>query len=483
MSEISNLKPQRLWQIFDHICTIPHPSYHEEAIRNYVVDFGRKLGLETQLDEADNILIKKPATAGYEDKPGIILQAHVDMVPQKNKESQHDFTKDPILPRIVEGRVYATDTTLGADNGIGCAAMLAVLEDTSLEHPAIECLFTATEEAGMDGAKGLKAGFLQGKYLINLDSEDEGEIFVGCAGGIDVSATFKVGYQEPDKQHMAFKISITGLQGGHSGDDIKLGRGNANKILFLTLNQLQLLSPFMLYDIQSGGLRNAIPREGEVYLTMLPEHEDTVRKFLTDKEKELNANFKGVEQNIKFNMEAQQMPQQVFAGAFQTRLIQAVLACPNDVYRWCLDLEGVVETSNNLSSINHEDGKIEIKCLTRSSVDSRKDELAAMIRAAFELAGAYVEFSGEYAGWEPKMDSALLETVVAAYKERFKVDPEIKIIHAGLECGIIGAVYPDLEMTSFGPTIKNPHSPTEYVDIETVDKFWLHLTDCLRKIS
>lgn len=479
MSEISKLEPSRLWQIFDEICEIPHPSYHEDEIRKFVADFGKKLGLETIIDEALNVIIRKPATTGNEKKPGIILQAHLDMVPQKNNDSTHDFEKDPILPRIIDGKVYATDTTLGADNGIGVAAMMAVLEDKNIEHPALECLFTATEEAGMDGANGLKPGVLQGKYLINLDSEDEGEIFVGCAGGIDANIEFDAEMAAAPAEHIAFKLNVTGLKGGHSGDDIKHGRGNANKILFSTYKFAAEKFELEISDVQSGGLRNAIPREGDLFLTVKNSDVEAFKAFVAEKEKEYTANFHNIEEGIKLTLTETEMPTQVFAPAFKTRLVNSVVACPNEVYRMCYDVENVVETSSNLSSVKLVEAKVEMKCLLRSSVDTRRHEMEQMIKANFELAGARIEFTGAYSGWEPKMDSYLLETVVKTYEERFKVKPEIKIIHAGLECGIIGAKYPEMEMTSFGPTIRNPHSPTEYVDIETVQKFWHHLKDSL----
>ncbi|MCD7970205.1 MAG: aminoacyl-histidine dipeptidase [Alistipes sp.] len=471
--EIRKLKPENVWKHFADICSIPHPSRNEAAIREYIVAFAKEHGLDYTVDGADNVIIRKPATAGMEDRKEIILQSHLDMVPQKNGDKVFDFDKDPI-ETVIDGEwVTANGTTLGADNGMGVAATLAVLESKDLKHGNIEALFTASEEVGMDGAFGLQAGELKGDILMNLDSETEGELYVGCAGGVDVNASFDytptAGCPEG---YGAMQIEITGLRGGHSGMEIILQRANANKLLFRLLRGTIAKYEIKLASVDGGGLRNAIPREARAVVLIPDYYAEPFSRDVTEYEKLITAEFKGIEDGISIKTSSTDIPVGYIDDSTALRLTDAVCGCPNGVISMSTSMPGLVQTSSNLARVVSKDGKISIQCLVRSSVNSEKFNLAADISSVLRLAGAESEHTGAYDGWNPNMDSAILKTMRESYEKLYGKKPEIMAIHAGLECGIIGGVYPNLDMISFGPTICFPHSPDEKVNIESVGKFW-----------
>ncbi|MBW6478034.1 MAG: aminoacyl-histidine dipeptidase [Bacteroidales bacterium] len=477
---LSNLEPKPLWNYFEDICNIPHPSKKEEKIIAYVKKFGEDLGLETQIDTVGNIVIRKPATRGYENRQTIVLQGHLDMVPQKNNDTQHDFEKDPIQPWIDGEWVKARGTTLGADNGIGAAAAMAVLAAKDLEHGPIECLFTIDEETGMTGAFALKEGFLKGDILMNLDSEDEGELYIGCAGGIDTTAWFHFGETDVVGAVEAYKVDVKGLKGGHSGLDIKLGRGNANKIMNRLLWQANRDLSLQLHSIEGGSLRNAIPREATAIVVVPKENEDKFLNLAKELSLKIKNELKNVEPDFQLLVSKTNTPDTVIDPAVTAQLFNGIYGCPNGVIRMIDDMPEVVETSTNLAIVKSNNGKVEVCTLQRSSVDSAKDDLCNMMRSVFEMAGAEVEHSGSYPGWKPNVKSPILQTMKNVYQQKFGQVPEVKVIHAGLECGLIGGVYPNLDMISFGPTIRNPHSPDEKVNIKTVGLFWDFLVETLK---
>ncbi len=482
MSDIKNLEPRSLWGYFAEICQIPHPSKMEQKMVEYVKNFGESNKLETLVDDSGNVVIKKPATKGFEDRKTVVLQSHLDMVPQKNSDKDHDFEKDPIEAFVDGEWVTARGTTLGADNGIGIAAAMAVLSADDLKHGPVEALFTIDEETGMTGAFNLKPGYLDAEILINMDSEDEGELYVGCAGGIDITA--KKEYKEdpvPDGM-TAYRLDAKGMKGGHSGIDIPLGRANANQVMARFLVRAEAELDVRLAETKGGDLRNAIPREA--YAIIMVE-EDKAADF-EDLVSEYDSNMKGeygdTEPEISFTCEKTDKPSGLLPQDEQYGLIRAIFSCPNGVQRMSTSMEGLVETSNNLAVVNIGDGSFEALSLTRSSVDSAKDATAWKIAASFQLAGADIDMSGSYPGWKPNMNSPILKTMQGVYNDMFGKIPEIKAIHAGLECGIIAGAYPHLDMISFGPTIRYPHSPDEKVNIETVKKFWEFLVGTLESI-
>lgn len=478
---ISELNPKSVWKHFYSLTQIPRPSKKEERAILFLEKFGKDLGLETIKDGIGNIIIRKPATPGMENRKGIILQAHIDMVPQKNSDKVHDFEKDPIQPRIVDGWVYATGTTLGADNGLGLAVAMAVLESKDLVHGPVEALFTVDEETGMTGARMLQPGIIKGDILINLDSEDEGELYVGCAGGLDATATFTYKNEKTPAGLAGYKLSVTGLKGGHSGMDIVLGRGNANKTIVRLL--LPLIEEFgaRVASIEGGSLRNAIPREAFAHLAIAASNEkgakDLVSRHLAEIKSELSAH----EPDLNIVLERADLPAEVIDAGTALKAVLAVYGSPNGVERMSDAMPGLVETSNNLAIVKSENGKIQVKCLMRSSVDSAKDILAQSLGSVFKLAGAEVEFTGGYPGWKPNMNSDILSTMKEVYKDLYGREPEVKAIHAGLECGILGGIYSNWDMISCGPTIRSPHSPDERVNIETVEKWWNYVIKVLEK--
>jgi len=481
-NKFSGLKPASLWKHFEDICGVPHPSKNETEIIAHVRAFGEKLGLDTLVDDVGNVIIKKPATAGMENRQGVILQGHLDMVPQKNSDIDHDFENDPIHAYVDGEWVTAQGTTLGADNGIGVAAAMAVLESNDLRHGPVECLFTVDEETGMTGAFGLKPGLLEGDVLMNLDSEDEGELYIGCAGGLNTNVIFHYTETPVPSDTDAFKINIAGLKGGHSGLDIALGRGNStiilNRILWFATRNFDL----RLALIDGGSLRNAIPREAFAVVTVPRAKSAEFLKYVEAFSDVVKEELSAAEPDLKIEAVAEDMPDALMDEKTQINLINALCGCVNGVMGMCADMPEVVETSTNLAIVKSEDGTIEVATLQRSSVDSLIEDIGNKVRSVFELAGAEVEHSGQYPGWKPNVQSSILNTMKNVYKDNFGKLPEVKVIHAGLECGLLGGVYPNLDMISFGPTIRNPHSPDEKVNIETVEKFWEFLVVTLENI-
>ncbi len=482
MSSILDLEPKGLWKNFYSLTQIPRPSKKEEKVIAFTREFGEKLGLETIVDEVGNVIIRKPATPGFEDRQGIVLQSHLDMVPQKNSGTDHDFETDPIQTYIEDGWVKAKGTTLGSDNGIGAAAAMTVLEATDLEHGPIEALFTIDEETGMTGAEELKPGLLKGDILLNMDSEDEGELYVGCAGGIDSTGTFTVTNEAVPTAVEAFKISVTGLKGGHSGLDINLGRGNANKIMNALLCVAAKKYQLRLATIEGGSLRNAIPRESFATVVVPAENASAFAQYVDEFNAEVRASFAEADGGLRVVAEACALPVSVIDAASQAGLFEAVAKCPNGVIAMSKDMEGVVETSNNLAIVKLDGDKITLAALQRSSVDADKEVLAGQIREVFLKAGAEARSHGAYPGWKPNVNSPILKTMKEVYNNKFGKVPEVKVIHAGLECGILGASYPNWDMISFGPTIRHPHSPDEKVNIATVDLFWQYLVETLKNV-
>lgn len=483
MTQIKDIEPKEVWSIFSEMLQIPRPSKHEEKIQEWAVNFGKKLGLETLKDEAGNVIIKKPATPGMEDRKGVVLQGHLDMVPQKNSDKNHNFETDAIEAFVDGDWVTANGTTLGADNGIGVAAAMAVLASKTIKHGPVEALLTATEETGMDGANGLKGGVLDGDILINLDSEDEGELYVGCAGGEDATVTFSYSEEAIKGDFVGLNLKVTGLKGGHSGIDIPLGRGNANKIFFRILYAAQQLG-VRLVSINGGSLRNAIPREAFGVIAIEQQKVAALKALVQKITDEVKNELSATEPDLTISVDETALPETAIDTTTQVNLTAAVIACPNGVIRMSNSMEGLVETSTNLAIVKSDSAAKTIICasLMRSSVDSARVELATRIKAVFELAGAEVEFSGAYPGWKPNMDSPILKTMQKIYDNKFGKIPEIKAIHAGLECGILGGNYPNWDMISFGPTIRFPHSPDEKVNIATVQKFWDFLVATLENI-
>ena len=475
--DFSALAPALVWKHFAAICNIPHPSHHEEKIREYVVDFAKAQGLEYTVDEANNVYVRKPATAGMENRKGIVIQAHLDMVPQKNNDKVFDFENDPIEAYIDGEWVTANGTTLGADNGIGAAAILAILEDKTLVHGPVEALFTATEETGMDGAFGLKGGLLQGEILLNLDSETEGELYVGCAGGLDANITLPYTAEAAPAGYVAYAVEVKGLKGGHSGIQIGYQRANANRELFRLLNASAC--DLRLATVDGGGLRNAIPREATAVVLVAEGDVKTFEAEVAAFEKTLIAEFANIEDSISVKAAVVATPAEVIPAEVATKLAKAVIGAPNGVVKMSVEMEGLVQTSSNLARVVSDGQTVKIQCLLRSSVNSEKHALGAAIKGVFELAGATVELTGDYDGWKPNMESPILHTMLASYESLYGVKPAVMAIHAGLECGIIGGKYEGLDMISFGPTICYPHSPDEKVEIASVGKFYSFLLHTL----
>lgn len=481
MSTILDLAPQQVWKHFYSLTQIPRPSGHMERITEFLVNFGKGLGLESFVDEVGNVIIRKPATPGMENRKGVILQAHMDMVPQKNNDTVHDFVNDPIQTWIDGEWVKAKGTTLGADNGMGVAAAMAVLESTDLKHGPLEVLITKDEETGMYGAFGLKPGTLQGEILLNLDSEDEGELYIGCAGGIDITAELSYKEEEADKEMVARKITLKGLRGGHSGLEINEGRGNANKLLARITHDLLVEFDCRLSSFSGGNMRNAIPREAHAVLLFNPADIEDLPNYIKEYEAQLNAEYAPIESGILLLLDEVETPATVLPEEIQDNMIDMLLACQNGVMRMIPTVPDTVETSSNLAIVLLGDGKAEVRILARSSCDTMKDFLADSLTACFNMAGMKVTLSGGYSGWQPNVDSPILHAMTKSYEEQFGVAPKVKVIHAGLECGIIGANCPGLDMISFGPTLRSPHSPDERVLIPTVKKFYDFLVATLEQ--
>jgi len=479
---LSSLEPSSVWNYFKEILEIPRPSKKEEKIIAYLLDFGKKHHLETLQDEIGNVLIRKPATPGFENRKSVVLQSHVDMVCEKNSDKVHDFEKDPIDTFIKDDWVYAKGTTLGADDGIGIAAQLALLSAKTIEHGPIECLFTIDEETGLTGAFELQPGFLQSDILLNLDSEDEGQLFIGCAGGQDTLAWLPYDKEEVPNGYAAYKIMVSGLKGGHSGDEINKGLGNANKLLNRFLWESRTALGLLLSYFDGGNLRNAIAREAYA-IVLVPEGNETNLIGFTQNYQEIfRSEYRKMEPDLSFNCSKAEMPDFIIDKDSVDELLNAIYACPHGVTAMSQDIDDFVETSTNLASVKMKEDEILITTSQRSSVESAKTDVCNMVASVFHLAGARIQHSDGYPGWKPNPDSKIMAITESSYKKLFKTDPEVLAIHAGLECGLIGDKYPDMDMVSFGPTIKGAHSPDERIDIETVRKFWDLTIDVLKEI-
>lgn len=482
MKTILDLEPKRVWHFFHDLTQIPRPSGKEEKIIKYLVNVAKENNLEVIVDDIGNVIMRRAASPGLENRKGIILQAHMDMVPQKNLDKQFDFEKDPI-ETIIDGEwVRANGTTLGADNGIGLAAALAVLTDKNIKTGMIEGLFTVDEERGMTGAFGLKPDILKGDVLLNLDSEHDGEIFIGCAGGMDANITFHLSYEPVPDTYKAFEVEIKGLKGGHSGLDIHLGRLNANKALNRFIKFIIDHLDALLVSFDGGSLRNAIPREAKAIILVPDNKINELYEIKSVFDKNFQIEFGKVEPNLEFNLKETQLPARYIKKDIADKIVKAIYGCPNGVLRMSAEVEGLVETSNNLAVIKTSDDTLSIQCLIRSSIDSAKEAVGEKIKSVFELADADVSLTGAYPGWKPNPDSEILRLAKKIYEEKFGKTPVIKAVHAGLECGLLGSKYPNLDMISFGPTIVAPHSPDERVNIPSVQKFYDFLLEIIKNI-
>ncbi len=480
---LSHLAPQPLFDYFGQICQVPRPSKKEGKIRQFLLDFAKANTLEAKTDLAGNVLISKPAAPGREGAKKVILQTHMDMVCEKNSNKVFDFENDAIVPIVEGGWVKADGTTLGADCGIGIAAQLAILASTEIKHGPLECLMTVDEETGLTGAFSLDPGFMSGQVLLNLDSEDEGEIFIGCAGGIDTVAVFSFEEEPTPNGFTPIKLTVSGLLGGHSGDDIHKNRGNANKILTRFLWKAHGCFEFRLAGFNGGNLRNAIPREAFAVVVVSEKEKAGFINFFHRFAHEAGVEYERAEPKIKLTAEETEMPRFVIDKKTQHKLINSLNACPHGVLEMSTRMEGMVETSTNLASVKFAaDNMINVATSQRSEIESRKYMAAEMVESVFRLAGAKVGHSDGYPGWTPNPDSEVLKIASSSYKKLFGVEPVVRSIHAGLECGLFIEKYPGLDMVSFGPTIKGAHSPDEKLDIHTTEKFWEHLVDVLEKI-
>ena len=481
-SDIAQLQPQSLWTNFAKLNAVPRASKKEERVIAFMKEFGNNLGLETIEDEVGNVIIKKPASPGMEDRKTIVMQSHLDMVHQKNANTDFDFDTQGIDMYIEGDWVKAKGTTLGADNGLGVATIMAILESEDIAHPTIEALFTIDEETGMTGAQGLKGGLLKGEILLNLDTEEDNELGVGCAGGIDVTAQRDYEQVPTPSDSIAFEISVKGLNGGHSGMQIHEGLGNSNKLLARLLFDAQENYGAQISQIDGGGLRNAIPRESKAIIVVDSSKEKAFVLGLQAHASDIKMEYKTMEPNMLISISGCGTPSKVMSSKVQKVVVKALYAAWNGVYRMSPDIPDLVETSNNLARILIKDGRIKIACLTRSSVESSKMDLANTLKATFELAGCEVEFSGSYPGWTPNMDSAILRVMENLYIKMNGEKPHVAACHAGLECGILGTNYPEMDMISFGPNIKGAHSPDERTQISSVQKFWNYVLEILKEI-
>lgn len=482
MSEIKNLKPECIWRNFDALTQVPRPSGHLEKVQQFLLDFAKNTGVEAFKDEAGNIVMRKPATPGMENRKTVILQAHMDMVPQKEKTSTHNFETDPIQTYIDGEWVRAKGTTLGADDGLGVAAIMAVMEAKDLKHGPIEALITADEETGMYGANGLPGGELEGEILLNLDTEQEGELIIGSAGGVDITATLDYQEAESDKTDAAVKITIKGLKGGHSGLEICEGRGNANKMMVRIVREAIAEDEACLASWHGGNMRNAIPREAEVVLTLPKENVEDLKAIVAEYKETFNNEYKGIESDIEVVAEDVALPEKIVPQEIQDNLVDAIYAAHNGVWRYIPTMPEIVETSSNLAIVDIDGGKAAIKILARSSSETMKEDLSTSLESCFNMAGMKVEFSGAYGGWDPNTDSELIKVMRNIYKNLFNEEPTVQVVHAGLECSIILSKYPGLDICSFGPTLLSPHTPTERAHWPSTTKFWDLLVKTLEEI-
>jgi len=480
--EILQLEPQAMWQHFASLNAVPRPSKKEQRVIAFIKDFGLSLGLETLEDEVGNVIIKKPATPGMEDRVTIVLQGHLDMVHQKNADTDFDFDTQGIEMYVDGDWVKARGTTLGADNGIGVASAMAILAADDIQHPAIEALFTIDEETGMTGAMGLKGGLLDAGIMLNLDTEDDNELTIGCAGGVDVTITGTYPQEAPDSEDVAFVLAVKGLTGGHSGMDIHRGRGNANKLLNRLLFSAAKHCGSRVASIDAGGLRNAIPREARACLTVNGSRAAALTEFIRQQADILKSEYATTDPGLEIVLESTDLPETLLTVDYQDRLFRAVSACPNGIFRMSPDVDDLVQTSNNLARLRVSKGEYKVLCLTRGSVDTEKMDLARAIQSTFELMGAQVECNGAYPGWAPRPDSPIVKLMSDLYEDLFNEKAGVMACHAGLECGILGSNYPDMQMISFGPNIRGAHSPDEMVQISSVQKYWRLLMETLKRI-
>jgi dipeptidase D len=481
MSEvIRQLEPNNLWKHFADLNAVPRASKKEERVIQFAVTFGKNLGLETIVDHVGNVIIRKPASPGMEDRKPIVMQSHLDMVHQKNNDTVFDFETQGIEMYVEEGWVKAKGTTLGADNGIGVATIMAVLASKDIAHPALEALFTIDEETGMTGALGLQGGMLSGEILLNLDTEEDDEIDIGCAGGMDVTATRSYNTATVDKSNqIGIEIIVKGLKGGHSGIDIHLGRGNANKILTRIIHGLPEVS---LCSFEGGSLRNAIPRESHATIAIHKEGKESTLSTLNNRIADIKKEFESIEPNLSIIIDEVACPDTKVDSQEQTILLNAIYAAHNGVFRMSPDIADLVEASNNVAKVEIKEGMAKILCLTRSSVESTKMDVAYSLKSCFELGGFEVTFSGAYPGWTPNINSPILKVMTSLYEKMYSSKPHVVACHAGLECGILGQNYPEMDMISYGPTIKGAHSPDEKVNIASVQKFWNFTLEILKHI-
>jgi dipeptidase D len=481
-NNVREQNPIELWNNFADLNAVPRASKKEERVIEFMMNFGKNLGLETYKDEVGNVIIKKPASPGMENRVVVALQSHLDMVHQKNASTNFDFDTQGIEMYVEGDWIKANGTTLGADNGIGVASIMTILASKTIIHPSIEALFTIDEETGMTGALGLKGGLLNADIMLNLDTEDDNELTIGCAGGVDVTATGNYTEIVVGNNLIAKKISVKGLTGGHSGMDIHRGRGNANKLMNRILWQAANQFGVQVNSIDGGSLRNAIPRESMATIVLPAENQISFEAFIQEQEQIFKAEYHLTDPNLVIGIENTETPTHVLNGEFQTKLLSSLYSCVNGIYRMSSSIDGLVQTSNNLARVLVKNGTYSIQCLTRGSVDTEKMDLAASLQACFELIGASITFSGSYPGWAPNKDAAIVKLMSELYFERYNENALVSACHAGLECGILGTNYPHIQMISFGPNIKGAHSPDERVQISSVQKYWAFLLETLVRI-
>jgi dipeptidase D len=479
---VRQLEPTALWNFFADLNAVPRASKKEERVIQFIKNFGESLGLPTRVDHIGNVIIKKPASPGKENRKTIVMQSHLDMVHQKNADTNFDFDQEGIN-MLVDGKwVKAQGTTLGADNGIGVASIMAILASKDISHPPIEALFTIDEETGMTGALQLKGGLLEGKILLNLDTEDDRELCIGCAGGVDVTAQGDYSTERITFPHKTFRLTVKGLTGGHSGMDIHKGRGNANKLLNRILFSAAQQFDIAIHEIDGGSLRNAIPREAFAIVVVTEEYEDAFQQYVNMEQRILQSEYRTTDPKLSVVLQSTDSPGDILTKDFQASLLRSIYACPNGIYRMSPDIPDLVQTSNNLARVIVSEEAFTIQCLTRSSVDSEKMDLAYAIQSCFELLGADVIFSGDYPGWTPRPDAGIVKLMSELYRDMFKEEPIVNACHAGLECGILGRNYPQMEMISFGPNIHGAHSPDEKVEVGSVQKYWGFLLEVLGRV-
>jgi len=481
--EVRNLEPKALWNHFADLNSVPRPSKKEERVIAFMKEFGESLNLPTLVDEVGNVIIKKPASPGNENKTTIVLQSHLDMVHQKNNDTDFNFDTQGIDMLVDGDWVKANGTTLGADNGLGVATIMTVLKSTDIDHPPIEALFTIDEETGMTGAQGLKGGMLDAKIMLNLDTEDDDELSIGCAGGVDVTSKGSYRVIGTTAGSVGLTLTVKGLSGGHSGMDIHKGKGNANKIMNRILWGAQSVVSFNISTIHGGSLRNAIPRESKATLAINPSDLPAFMSYVEEVSVDLKNEFRTTDSDLVILMEESEAASNAMHSEDQTSFLNAMYACPMGIYRMSPDMDDLVQTSNNIARVELENGTHVVQCLTRGSVDSEKYDLANSIKASFNMIGADVAFEGSYPGWEPKLQSDIVDLMSNLYKEMYGAPARVNACHAGLECGILGTNYPEMEMISFGPNIRNAHSPDEKTQISSVQKYWEFFLETLKRIN